>query len=175
MKPDVWLWKWSQFSEPHFPKTEVIEHRPYDRIFIIVNDTSPQNAKIAHVNVIPLESKGLGSLQVVGCQRHLVSPHFWKALAIWERELSGCSYQLTQTSAAWIFSTTPGSWVILSQDIRIKMTQTPSLYMVGCQPAPSSPIRVWGEGRHHNSPSGPHTLDYPRFLSLTVDSFFCSH
>lgn len=61
--------------------------RPYDGLFIILNDTSPQNAKIAYVNVILLESQGLGSLRVVGCQRYLVSPHFWKAVATWNREL----------------------------------------------------------------------------------------
>lgn len=55
--------------------------------FIILNGTSPQNAKIAYVNGILLESQGLGSLRVVGCQRYLFPPHFWKAVATWDREL----------------------------------------------------------------------------------------
>lgn len=42
---------------------------------------------MAYVNVILLDSKGLGSLSVVGCQKYLVPPHFWKALATWDREL----------------------------------------------------------------------------------------
>lgn len=65
----------------------IIPSRPSDWLFIILNDTSPQSAKMAYVNMILLDSKGLGSLRVVGCQRYLVPPHFWKALATWDREL----------------------------------------------------------------------------------------
>lgn len=62
-------------------------NRPHDGLFIMLNGTSPQNAKIAYVNGILLESQGLGSLRVVGCQRYLVPPYFWKAVATWDREL----------------------------------------------------------------------------------------